>query len=165
MPRQKKGGINNTRIKKKWIPIEYANSNNGELYGEIEEALGSCHFKVKINNTITKVASLCGSVKKSGKVKTGDIVLIQPLTETKFQIIFKYLPDHRKTLEKEGLIAVSTKPVSTTVETTAEVEESSDEDNFEFGDPDAPKQLDLTQSQQNKELEAVREEMNIIDNI
>ena len=162
MPRQKKGGINNTRIKKKWVPIEYANSNNGELYGEIEEALGSCHFKVKINNTITKVASLCGSVKKSGKVKTGDIVLIQPLSNSKYQIIFKYLPDHRKTLEKEGLISISTKPA----ETKQEVEESSDEeDNFEFGDPDAPKQLDLTQSQQNKELEEMRTEMNIIDNI
>ncbi len=163
MPRQKKGGINNTRIKKKWIPIEYANSANGELYGEIEEALGSCHFKVKINNTITKVASLCGSVKKGGKVKTGDIVLIQPLTETKFQIIFKYLPDHRKTLEKEGLISPSTKTVDTT--TNVDEDDSDDEDNFEFGDPDAPKQLDLTQSLQNKELEALREEMDIIDNI
>ncbi len=162
MPRQKKGGINNTRIKKKWVPIEYANSSNGELYGEIEEALGSCHFKVKVNNTITKVASLCGSVKKGGKVKTGDIVLIQPLSDSKYQIIFKYLPDHRKTLEKEGLISASTKPVETT---TQQQEESSDEDNFAFGDPDAPQQLDLTQSQQNKALEEMREEMNIIDNI
>jgi initiation factor 1A len=162
MPRQKKGGINNTRIKKKWVPIEYASAKNGELYGEIEEALGSCHFKVKVNNTITKVASLCGSVKKGGKVKTGDIVLIQPLSESKYQIIFKYLPDHRKTLEKEGLISTSTKPVETT---TQQQEEPSDEDNFEFGDPDAPKQLDLTQSLQNKELEEMRTEMNIIDNI
>ncbi len=164
MPRQKKGGINNTRIKKKWVPIEYANTRNGELYGEIEEALGSCHFKVKINNTITKVASLCGSVKKSGKVKSGDIVLLQPLSESKYQIIFKYLPDHRKTLEKEGLISVSTIK-STETNNEAQNESSEEEDNFEFGDPDAPKQLDLIQSQQNKELEELRENMNIIDNI
>jgi initiation factor 1A len=163
MPRQKKGGINNTRIKKKWVPIEYANSSNGELYGEIEEALGSCHFKVIINNTITKVASLCGSVKKGGKVKTGDIVLIQPLSNSKYQIIFKYLPDHRKTLEKEGIISASTKTADTKKPT--EEDSSEEEDNFEFGDPDAPKQLDLTQSLQNKELEEMREEMNIIDNI
>ena len=163
MPRQKKGGINNTRIKKKWVPIEYANSSNGELYGEIEEALGSCHFKVIINNTITKVASLCGSVKKGGKVKTGDIVLIQPLSNSKYQIIFKYLPDHRKTLEKEGIISASTKTPDT--KKPAEDSSSDEEDNFEFGDPDAPKQLDLTQSLQNKELEEMREEMNIIDNI
>jgi initiation factor 1A len=162
MPRQKKGGVNNTRIKKKWVPIVYADPKNGELYGEIEEAVGSCHFKVKINNTITKIASLCGSVKKSGKVKKGDIVLLQPLTDTKFQIIFKYLADHRNTLEKEGLIAVSTIKPS---EVKEEKEESSDEDNFDFGDPDAPEQLDLTQSRENKELEAMRNEMDLIDNI
>jgi initiation factor 1A len=105
MPKHKKGNNNTRRMAPKKLPIEYANKAFSQEYGIIAEVLGNCHFKVNTINNETKIASLCGSIKRNGKVRIGDTVLIEPLTENsngKYQIVFKYTPDQKKVLEQEG---------------------------------------------------------------
>jgi initiation factor 1A len=105
MPKHKKGNNNTRRMAPKRLPIEYANKDFAQEYGIIAEVLGNCHFKINTNNNETKIASLCGTIKRGGKVRIGDLVLIEPLTDNlngKYQIIFKYTPDQKKVLEQEG---------------------------------------------------------------
>ncbi len=105
MPKHKKGNNNTRRPATKKLPIEYAEDNIAQEYGYISEVLGNCHFKINTVKNEMKTASLCGTVKRNGKIKTGDLVLIEPMsenTEGKYQVIFKYTPDQKKVLEKEG---------------------------------------------------------------
>jgi initiation factor 1A len=105
MPKHKKGNNNTRRTAPKKLPIEYANKALAQEYGIIAEVLGNCHFKVNTIINESKVASLCGSIKRTGKVRIGDTILMEPLTENtngKYQIIFKYTPDQKKILENEG---------------------------------------------------------------
>ncbi len=105
MPKHKKGNNNTRRMAPKKLPIEYAEENVAQEYGYISEVLGNCHFKINTIKNEIKTASLCGSVKRNGKIKTGDLVLIEPMTDNtdgKYQVIFKYTPDQKKVLEKEG---------------------------------------------------------------
>jgi len=99
----------NNKVGKRYLPkpmaLRYAVSNNEEHYGTVNKALGNCHFQVDTINGESKNASLCGVIKKRGKIKSGDLVLIEPLsedTDKKYQIIFKYTPQQKKILEKEG---------------------------------------------------------------
>ncbi len=105
MPKHKKGNNNTRRMAPKKLPIEYAENNIAQEYGHITEVLGNCHFKINTINNEIKTASLCGTVKRNGKIKIGDLVLIEPMTDNtdgKYQVIFKYTPDQKKVLEKEG---------------------------------------------------------------
>ncbi len=105
MPKKHKGNNNTRRMAPKKMPIEYAEDNVAQEYGYITEVLGNCHFKITTIGNDIKVASLCGTIKRNGKIKTGDLVLIEPMTdnlEAKYQVIFKYTPDQKKILEKEG---------------------------------------------------------------
>ena len=89
--------------------IEYADSEIGQRYGTVEKALGNCHFHITTLDGELKVASLSGTLKRSGRVKTGDLILMEPLTDNddkKYKIIFKYTDKQRKTLEKEGRLKV-----------------------------------------------------------
>ncbi len=107
MPKKHKGNNNTRRMAPKKMPIEYAEDNISQEYGYITEVLGNCHFKITTIGNDIKVASLCGAIKRNGKVKTGDLVLIEPMTdnlEAKYQVIFKYTPDQKKILEKEGYL-------------------------------------------------------------
>jgi initiation factor 1A len=105
MPKHKKGNNNTRRVAPKKLPIEYADKRIFQEYGYITDVLGNCHFKIKNIDGDDRIASLCGTVKRNGKIKTGDLVLMEPLTdnlESKFQVIFKYTPDQKKVLENEG---------------------------------------------------------------
>ena len=105
MPKHKKGNNNTRRLAPKKLPIEYAENNVAQEYGYISEVLGNCHFKINTIKNEIKTASLSGTVKRNGKIKTGDLVLIEPMTQNtdgKYQVIFKYTPDQKKVLEKEG---------------------------------------------------------------
>lgn len=107
MPKHKKGNNNTRRLAPKKLPIEYAEDNIAQDYGYISEVLGNCHFKINTINQEVKIASLCGTVKRNGKIKIGDLVLIEPLTDdtnAKYQVIFKYTPEQKKVLEKEGYL-------------------------------------------------------------
>jgi initiation factor 1A len=122
MPRHKKGNNNTRRLAPKKLPIEYAEDNVAQEYGYISEVLGNCHFKINTIKKEIKTASLCGTVKRNGKIKTGDLVLIEPMTENtdgKYQVIFKYTPEQKKVLEKEGKLSVIT---NTEIETQKEEE-------------------------------------------
>lgn len=109
MPKHKKGNNNTRRLAPKKLPIEYAEDNIAQEYGYILEAVGNCHFKINTIKNESKIASLSGTVKRNGKIKTGDLVLIEPMTENtdgKYQIIFKYTPDQKRILEKEGKLSI-----------------------------------------------------------
>jgi initiation factor 1A len=113
MPKHKKGNNNTRRMAPKKLPIEYAEDNIAQEYGYISEVLGNCHFKINTIKNEIKTASLSGAVKRNGKIKTGDLVLIEPMTENtdgKYQVIFKYTPDQKKVLEKEGHLVTMINP-------------------------------------------------------
>lgn len=106
MPLHNKTG---KRYSPKPMQMKYADKENEQIYGTVDKAMGNCHFTVNTINNETKTASLCGILKKRGKIRNGDIVLIEPLsedTDKKYQIIFKYAPHQKKILEKEGHLKV-----------------------------------------------------------
>jgi initiation factor 1A len=107
MPKKHKGNNNTRRMAPKKLPIEYADKSVFQEYGYISDVLGNCHFKIKNIDGDERVGSLSGTVKRNGKIKIGDLVLIEPLTDnlnSKFQVIFKYTPEQKKILENEGLL-------------------------------------------------------------
>jgi initiation factor 1A len=104
MPPKKKKN-NNTRRPKNTIEIQYADSSIGQEYGYVDKLFGNCHFKVNSIQGEERVASLSGIMKKRCRVINGDLVLMEPMSEsidTKYQIIFRYTQDQKKILEKEG---------------------------------------------------------------
>lgn len=105
MPLHNKTG---KRYHRKKLPIQYADGTLEQVYARIDKALGNCSFYViTFKEGEQKVASLSGITKKQGRAKTGDVVLIEPMSEDtnrKYQIIFKYSPDQVRILEKEGLL-------------------------------------------------------------
>ena len=104
MPPKKKKN-NNTRRPKNTIEIEYADTSIGQEYGYVDKLFGNCHFKVNSIQGEERVASLSGIMKKRCRVINGDLVLMEPMSEsidTKYQIIFRYTQDQKKILEKEG---------------------------------------------------------------
>ena len=127
MPHRKKGGTNNTRIKRVAHELKYPDSDNGQIVGTIDKLYGNCIFDVKLfKNGEIKKASLKGVIKKRVKIRINDLVLIEPLNEDvnkKYQIIFKYSLDQHKRLLKEGFL--------NTVETVEE-KNNEPEDSFMF---------------------------------
>lgn len=106
MPLHNKTG---KRYHRKKLPIQYADDSVEQVYGKIEQALGNCSFYVRTIEGEQKVASLSGVMKKQGRARAGDVVLIEPMSEDinrKYQIIFRYSPEYVKILEKEGLLTV-----------------------------------------------------------
>ena len=107
MPKKHKGNNNTRRMAPKKLPIEYADKTVFQEYGFISDVLGNCHFKIKNIDGDERIGALSGTVKRNGKIKIGDLVLIEPLTDnlnSKFQVIFKYTPEQKKILENEGLL-------------------------------------------------------------
>jgi initiation factor 1A len=88
--------------------FQYTDDSIGQLYGTINKALGNCHFNVtSIKTDEVKCGSLSGNMKKGSRIRSGDLVLIEPLTESdtgKYQIVYKYTSKERKILEKEGCL-------------------------------------------------------------
>ena len=77
MPLHNKTG---KRYQPKPLALKYADLENEQVYGTIDKAMGNCHFTVNTLNGETKTASLCGILKKRGKIRTGEFVLIEPLS-------------------------------------------------------------------------------------
>ncbi len=156
MPKHKKGNNNTRRTAPKKLPIEYAEDNISQEYGHITEVLGNCHFKINTINNEVKTASLCGTVKRNGKIKIGDLVLIEPMTENtegKYQVIFKYTPDQKKVLEKEGYLVKLINP-------------EENRENVENVDPVAAAfafENEINDAQNEREVEVIND--NFIDDI
>jgi initiation factor 1A len=104
MPKKSKGANNTRRMAPKRLPIEYADNKYDQLYGVVDSVLGECHFNVLTINKDIKRCSLKGTIKRCGRMRVGDTVLIEPFNDSDYRIIFRYTPDQRKTLEKEGHI-------------------------------------------------------------
>ncbi len=144
MPKHKKGNNNTRRMAPKKLPIEYANKDLAQEYGVIADVLGNCHFKVNTTNNGTKIASLCGTIKRNGKIRTGDTVLIEPLTDDtngKHQVIFKYTPDQKKILEQEGHLVKIIIPDISNIESD---ETDSPENIFGFENDEKDKKTEKT---------------------
>ena len=153
MPKHKKGNNNTRKLAPKKLPIEYAEHNIAQEYGYISDVLGNCHFKINTIKNEIKIASLSGTVKRNGKVKIGDLVLIEPMTDdtnAKYQVIFKYTPDQKKILEKEGHLVTIINPA---------------EDNETVVAP--PEEAFLFESEENaaKEANIMGKEMEIINDL
>jgi len=111
MPKNRKG--HNKRGFHKGRDLRYADLKNGEKYALVKKALGSGPrgpmFQTELirDNTIYNV-SLAGSLSKC-RIKTGDLVLLEPLTDTdygKHRIIFSYTVKQYKILKKEGYLNI-----------------------------------------------------------
>ena len=101
---QKKHQQNNGKIISKILRI--ANLSEGENYAETIKILGGCRFEIKIINTgETKIATLCGKIRKKQKIGIGDTVLILEGKKMNDSIIeYKYSDDEVKKLSKQGEI-------------------------------------------------------------
>jgi initiation factor 1A len=89
--------------------FQYADASIGQLYGTVEKPLGNCHFNVITINEETKCSSLSGNMKKGGRIRPGDFVLMEPITDLetgKYKIIYKYSEKEKKILEKEGHLKI-----------------------------------------------------------
>jgi initiation factor 1A len=109
MPKHKKGN-NNRRYTPKHMPFQTSDEDLGQLYGTVSAVLGNCQFKVTSLTGDIKTASIAGKIKNNNiRIRMDDFVLIEPLGETfdsKYQIIFRYTPDQKKTLEREGQLNI-----------------------------------------------------------
>jgi initiation factor 1A len=141
MPAHKKGA-NNTRDgnrhrQKKSNTIIYGDEKAlGQLYGTVDSVLGSCHFEVSTINNGIKRCALTGSVKAGSRVKVGDYVLIEPMdtNDKNYLIIFKYSPEQKKILEREGKVNA---PINNTIVKNNEDKENEIDDGFTFENPEA----------------------------
>jgi initiation factor 1A len=131
MPKKSKGANNTRRMAPKRLPIEYADNKYDQLYGTVDSVLGECHFNVVTINKDIKRCSLKGTIKRCGRIRVGDTVLIEPFNGTEYRIVFRYTPDQRKTLEKEGHINASLDAEKALL---LDSNESEDEDGFAFAD-------------------------------
>lgn len=145
MSARKKEGNNIRRFAPKKLPIEYA--MEGQQYATVERVVGNCQFIVMTVGNESKCASLCGAVKRNGRVKANDFVLIEALGTNengKYQIVFRYTPEQKKILEKEGHLVK-------TIDPTAVKSDSIDDDGFEFEGESKAKEL-ASQMEQVNEL-------------
>ena len=129
MPPHKKGA-KTTRIKRKQMiePKDIV----VPVYATVEKELGNCHFSVKCTDGQIKCASLTGSVKKYGKIRVGDFVMIQPISEdldSKHQIVYRYTPEMKKILEKQGKIINIIDP---SIQQNKNTEEDEEDENISF---------------------------------
>jgi initiation factor 1A len=143
MPRKNKGQRNNDHKPKGRVQMVFNDENlkPGQLYGTIENSLGSCHFEVKTVCNQTKRASLSGKIKKCSRVRLGDFVLLEQLSEneeSKYQIVFKYTLAQKKLLERDGKLGVLIDSINQNGGFPADdTNLPEQEDEFVFEDPSA----------------------------
>ncbi len=144
MPKKSKGANNTRRMAPKRLPIEYADNKYDQVYGTVDSVLGECHFNVMTINKEMKRCSLKGTIKRCGRIRVGDTVLIEPFSKVEFQIVFRYTPDQRKVLEREGHIAPALDAEKALLQ---DFDEDEDDDGFVFESENKG-----SQHQQDKEL-------------
>jgi initiation factor 1A len=103
--------LNNKRPNKprKKIDLQYKDSSISQQYGYIKAAVGGCTFTVELLNKEEKLCSVKGVLKKRAKLRVGDLVLVEPLTDSengRYMIMFRYTQDHKNILEKEGHLRI-----------------------------------------------------------
>ncbi len=160
MPKKSKGANNTRRMAPKRFPIEYADSKFDQMYGTVDSVLGECHFNVLALNNEIKRCSLKGTLKRCGRIRVGDTVLIEPMGGNNYIIVFRYTLDQRKILEKEGHIGKSLDAATSLLQDS---EDDENDDGFTFENENQG-----SQHQQNEELRYAAELQlleSMIDNI
>ncbi len=78
----------------------------GEILGEIEEALGGSRFNVKCKDGINRVCRIPGRFRKKTKIRAGDAVIVKPwsVENDKGDIVWAYNKTHANWLRKKGYI-------------------------------------------------------------
>lgn len=99
----------NDRFKRVNKDMMYA--ENSSMYAVVKGAKGNCRFEVETLKGEIKYATLCGTVKKGGKIATDDFVLIEPIGANLYQIIYKYNKGQKTQLEKEGCLNKVVDPI------------------------------------------------------
>tara|TARA_A100001015_G_C15033792_1_gene734751 strand:- start:2625 stop:3056 length:432 start_codon:yes stop_codon:yes gene_type:complete len=105
MPPKKKGPSKRKNIKK----TELIYKKLDQEYGQVKRGFGNCNFEVETIKGESKHCSLKGLLKKRVKIREGDLVLIEPLTESEngnYIIIFRYTQEQKKILEKEKQLII-----------------------------------------------------------
>lgn len=106
-PKRKKN--NNCRRKFTTNELRYKDDTVGEQYGYVKKALGGCTFTVELLNNDEKRCILKGLLKKRTKIRIGQLVLIEPLTESKsgsYMIIHSYNDSDKSILKKENELTI-----------------------------------------------------------
>lgn len=127
MPKKKKGG-RKKKIMTGDRKLEYADENNGQVYGIVEKALGDRFFNV---NCLDNQQRRCKARKKRIRIKIGDVVVVslRDFEKEKGDIIYKYELREIKTLQKEGFL-----PSSNNIGNSFDKNDSDDDIGFDFED-------------------------------
>ena len=129
--------LNNKRPNKprKKIDLQYKDSSISQQYGYIKAAVGGCTFTVELLNKEEKLCSVKGVLKKRAKLRVGDLVLVEPLTDSengRYMIMFRYTLDQKNILNKEGHLNV----------VDNEEEEEADEEAYTFDEGATYKEIE-----------------------
>jgi translation initiation factor 1A len=88
-------------------PIRVRMPRGGEIIGEIEEILGASRFKIKCTDQKTRMCRIPGKFRKRIKVRSGDVVLIEPWSiegDEKGDIVWIYNKTHASWLRNRGYL-------------------------------------------------------------
>ena len=104
MPKKKKAGKNkknsNSNVEKRQLLLA---DLDGQVYGFIEKALGSCFFSV---NCLDNMKRRCKARSRRMRVSAGDCVIIamREFDDNNADIIYKYDADEVRQLQKMGIL-------------------------------------------------------------
>jgi len=80
---------------------------NGEVFGVVEQMLGSDRLKVKCDDGNERICRIPGRIRKRVWLKVGDLVLVSPWSvqgSSRGDIIFKYTPTQANWMKRKGYI-------------------------------------------------------------
>ena len=80
--------------------------NNDEVFGVVEEDMGSSHMKVRCKDGHTRVCRIPGKLQKRVWIREGDVVIIEPWevqSDEKGDIVFRYTQTQLGWLKSAGI--------------------------------------------------------------
>ena len=103
---KRRKNINEDEILKK--PMVYSDGED-QVYGQITKTLGSCRFMVLCSDGKERNAKLRGSLRKKGKIKIDDCVLVslrsfETNNKNKCDIIYRYYPHENGYIKRKKFI-------------------------------------------------------------
>jgi len=103
--------------------------NDAQEYAQITKALGNCRFDVMCFDGKSRLATMCGKMRKRVFVNQGELVLVslREWQDSKCDIIEKYNPNDVQKLKKMKCI-----PDFIKLEETVTIEEESNDDNLGY---------------------------------
>ncbi len=77
-----------------------------EVFGVVEEAMGSGHMKVRCKDGHTRVCRIPGRLRKRVWIREGDVVIVEPWqvqSDEKGDIVYRYTQTQLGWLKKAGI--------------------------------------------------------------